>query len=323
MADALIITDGRLGNLRQARALAQAARIPAGEMQPDRRAPWSQLAPRMPRLAGLAQRNSTQLPSGPPWPRLVIGCGRQAAWVTRWLHRQAGPASFCVQILDPRINSRHWDLLIAPRHDSVRGDNVIRTIGSLSPVDSAWLAKARADFGFLADLPQPRITLLLGGPRRGVRFDNALQQSLVHAVMQHAGTSGSALVCASPRTPPDFARSLHQALAPRIGHAWLGEDDGKNPYPGHLAWADRIVVTPESVNMLSEAAASGAPVHTLTDSSLPDRLARFHEALRQGGWLHDLDQAAAGTPQPLRETREVAAEVLRRMQAHFARVRAS
>lgn len=318
MTDALIVTDGRFGNLRQARALAQAAGMSAGEVQTDLRAPWSQLAPRMPRLASLAQRNSTQLPGKPPWPRLVIGCGRQAAWVTRWLRRQAGHDSFCVQILDPRINSKHWNLLIAPQHDGVRGSNVITPIGSLNPVDSAWLARARSDFSFLADLPQPRVALLLGGPRRGVSFDASLQQALLHGVTAHLAGTGSVLLCASPRTPPQFAESMHQALAPLGGHAWLGSADGDNPYPGHLAWADRIVVTPDSVNMLSESAATGAPVHTLSDSNLPTHLADFHRALREGGWLHDLTEPAAAAEQPLRETREVASEVLRRMRAHFS-----
>lgn len=319
MTEALIVTDGRSGNLRQARALARAAHIVAGEVQTDLRAPWTQLAPRMARMGALAQRNGAQLPSGPPWPKLVIGCGRQAAWVTRWLRRHADNASYCVQILNPRINSRHWDLLIAPQHDAVRGDNVLRPVGSLNPVDSAWLAKGRSDFEFLARLPQPRVAVLLGGPRRGVIFDTALQQALVHGVKRQLEAGGSALLCASPRTPPDFARAVRDALVP--DQAWLGEADGDNPYAGHLAWADRIVVTPDSVNMLSEAAATGAPVHTVSDSGLPDRLQAFHRALRQGGWLHDLDQVATGTAAPLRETREVADEVLRRMQAHFARAR--
>ncbi len=318
MSDALIVTDGRFGNLRQARALVRASGMSAGEVVTDLRAPWSQLAPRLPRLAGLAQRGNAPLPSKPPWPRLVVGCGRQAAWVTRWLHLQAGQASFCVQILNPRIHSRHWDLLIAPQHDGVRGDNVINPIGSLNPVDSAWLAKARSDFSSLADLPQPRVALLLGGPRRGVRFDAQLHQALMHAVTSHLDGSGSILLCASPRTPPAFAEALRQALAAHVGQAWLGAADGDNPYPGHLAWADRIVVTPDSVNMLSEAAASGAPVHSLSAPGLPARLAQFHQALRDGGWLHDLNAPAATAQQPLRETREIAGLMLQRMRAHFA-----
>ena len=31
------------------------------------------------------------------------------------------------------------------------------------------------------------------------------------------------------------------------GLVWAGRDDGRNPYPGVLGWADRLVVTPERV----------------------------------------------------------------------------
>ena len=68
-------------------------------------------------------------------PALAIGCGRQAALATRLLRARGSQA---VQILDPRIDPRHWDLVIAPEHDTLRGDNVIPTLGSLHPVDDLW-----------------------------------------------------------------------------------------------------------------------------------------------------------------------------------------
>jgi mitochondrial fission protein ELM1 len=90
---------------------------------------------------------------------------------------------------------------------------------------------------------------------------------------------------------------------------WSGEHDGANPYPGLLGWADAIVVTPDSVNMLSEAAAVGVPVHTLATAPLPDKLARFHAALRERGSLHDLEARTASVATPLRETAQVAARL--------------
>ena len=76
-------------------------------------------------------------------PRLAIGCGRRAALVTRLL-RERG--SKVVQVLDPRIDPRYWDLVVAPEHDGLRGENVIMMLGSLHPVDDLWLAEGRRDF---------------------------------------------------------------------------------------------------------------------------------------------------------------------------------
>ena len=196
------------------------------------------------------------------------------------------------------------------RHDDLHGANVIETSGSLNPIDDAWLAEGREAFAHFAHFPQPRIALLLGGPRRGVELDEAYAHGLAQGIsarVQREG--GSVLASTSRRTPQAFAQIVREKLAGLPGVFWDGEGDGPNPYPGLLGWADAIVVTPDSVNMLSEAAAVGVPVHTLVPASLPDKLARFHAALRERGSLHDLDAQDARAATPLRETAQVAARI--------------
>src|SRR5690606_8613149 len=99
---------------------------------------------------------------------IAVGCGRQAALATRLL-RAAGTT--VVQILDPRLDPLHWDLVIVPEHDALRGDNVITTLGGLHPLDEAWLTRARNDFATIGKRPAPRTALLLGGSSRHARFD--------------------------------------------------------------------------------------------------------------------------------------------------------
>ena len=318
MREAWVITDGAAGNERQALALAQALNAPARVLTLPLRAPWSWAAPReLPggRLA-LAPRDREVF--APPWPRLAIGCGRSAALLTRLLRELSARECFAAQILDPRIGTTHWDAVIAPRHDALQGGNVIETLGSLNPVDDAWLANGREAFADLEHLPRPRIALLLGGPRRGIAFDEAFTHALIAGLaqrLQHEG--GSVLATTSRRTPPAFARQLREALARFPGVFWNSENDGPNPYPGLLGWADRIVATPDSVNLLSEAAAVGMPLHTLNLAPLPDKLARFHGALRERGSLHDLDaEIAALKVAPLRETMQVAARLREMIAAH-------
>jgi mitochondrial fission protein ELM1 len=308
MLDAWVITDGAAGNERQALALAQALEARARVLRLGLRAPWAWLAPRkLPggRLA-LSARDRTQF--APPLPALAIGCGRHASLLTRLLRDLSHGTTFSVQILDPRVNLRHWDAVVAPRHDGLHGANVIETLGSLNPIDDAWLAQGREAFAHFAQLPQPRIALLIGGPRRGVAFDETYARALADAVAAHA-QGGSVLASLSRRTPPAFAQILRGKLQRFPGLFWTGEHDGTNPYPGMLGWADAIVVTPDSVNMLSEAAATGVPVHTLVTAPLPDKLARFHAALRERGSLHDPDAQVAHTAAPLRETARVAARL--------------
>ena len=308
---AWVISDGAAGNERQALALVSALDVSARVMTVPLRAPWAWFAPR--RIPGgrLALSDRDRAGFEAPWPDIAIGCGRSAALLTRMLRDLSDNDCYCVQILDPRIDPRHWDAVIAPRHDRLEGANVLHTLGSLNPIDDAWLASGRNAFPDFEALPRPRVALLVGGPRRGIEFDERLSQRLIETV-RTAAQGGSVLATASRRTPFEFTAQLGAALADFPGTFWTGE--GTNPYPGLLGWADRIVVTPDSVNMLSEACAAGVPVHTVTTAPLPEKIARFHAALRERGLLTEVGETRTAVA-PLRETQAIAAELRARMAA--------
>lgn len=305
------ITDEAAGNQRQALALAGALGLPVRHLVLEPRAPWSWLAPRL--LAGgrLALPAAQRELFAPPWPRVAVGCGRAAALFTRLLRPLSGGACHTVQILDPRIDPAHWDTVIAPRHDGLHGANVLTPLGSLHPIDEAWLADARQAFPQLGELPPPRVGVLLGGPRKGIALDARYAEALSQRLRAlHQRDGGSVLVVASRRTPAALAEMLRSQLDEVPGLCWRDAADGPNPYPGVLGWADRLVVTPDSVNMLSEACGVGCPVQTVLTAPLPSRIARFHQALREAGYLAD---DGADATAPLRETARLAAQVQARM----------
>ena len=311
MIATLALHDGRAGNARQALALAGALDPDAGEiaLRPGPLARW--LAPRRWPLLdapfGPAFRAECESP-----PPLAIGCGRQAALATRLLRERGSKA---VQILDPRIGSRHWDIVIAPAHDRLRGENVISTLGSLHPVDDLWLAQARRQFPALADLPAPRTVLLIGGPGRHAALPDGAFETLLRQLAQRAEDEGGSFSAVASRRTPERWRDLLATLPPDVpGIRWRDDRDGGNPYAGLLGHADRLVCTPDSVNMLSEAAATLAPVFMWSAGTADGRLRGFLDALRAGGRVRDVDDAlAAFTAEPLRETARVAAEVRRRL----------
>jgi mitochondrial fission protein ELM1 len=308
------ITDDAAGNQRQALALAERLGLPVRPLVLEPCGPWAWLSPRLLLAGELALPPAERARFAAPWPRVAVGCGRAAALFTRMLRARSEGNCRTVQILDPRIDPKHWDLMVAPRHDGLCGPNVLTPSGSLNPVDEEWLADARDAWPQLADLPAPRIGVLLGGPRRGIAMDEAWTQGFVLGLRAlHRRHGGSLLVLASRRTPPRLAGALREALGKLPGLHWQGRDDGPTPYPGVLAWADRLVATPDSVNMLSEACAVGCAVHTFAPDTLPDKLARFHQTLYEAGLLHALDADAPDRQPPLRETERIAATVRQRL----------
>jgi uncharacterized protein len=304
------LSDGRAGNARQADALGNAlGSAHALVLQPQW--PWRAVAPR--RIPGSAHAFGEffSLALAAP-PALAIGCGRQAALATRLL-REHGSQS--VQILDPRIDPAQWDLLVVPQHDRLRGSNVLTMLGSLHPVDDAWLAHARAQFPAFEALPRPRTAVLLGGSSRHVRFDRMSFEVLatrLEAALARDG--GSVLLTTSRRTPRELRLALRHRYAETPGITWLGPQDGPNPYAGILAWADRIVCSPDSVNMISEACATHAPVHVFDPARAQGRLHAFLDSLLALGRIRAVDGLLAPFDvEPLRETARIAEEVRRRL----------
>ena len=305
------LSDGHAGNVRQTQALAYALGRTARDWVLAPRAPWRWVAPRRLPLASRAFGEEFADALNAP-PALAIGCGRQAALATRLLR---GTGSQIVQILDPRIAPRHWDLIIAPEHDELQGDNVVTLLGSLNPVDDLWLATARSAFPAMGQLPRPLTTVLVGGPSADAAFDGAVFDALaacLESALRRDG--GSLLVTTSRRTPAAVVARLRSRVAAMSGLVWCGDDDGPNPYAGLLGWASRIVCTADSVNMLSEACATNVPVYVFGVDRLTGRPRRFVDALAACGRVRPFDDAlAAFAVTPLRETAHVAAEVQARL----------
>ncbi|CAN0595440.1 unnamed protein product, partial [Laminaria digitata] len=141
------VSDGRAGNAAQVRAVLQAlgdtrrwiqiAHINGESHRSEPltltpRLPWTLLpADKWPSPLASLPKNQRDLLT-PPWPTIWIAAGRRSAALTRAVRELSGGKTLTVQILDPRIPSENFDLLVTPAHDETNGPNVIQTIGSPS-----------------------------------------------------------------------------------------------------------------------------------------------------------------------------------------------
>jgi uncharacterized protein len=305
------ISDGRAGNARQSEALSGALASEFTGLMLQPRSPWRWVAPlRWPgaeRAYGDAFSALLETP-----PAVAIGCGRQAALATRLLREHGTKA---VQILDPRIDPEYWDFVVVPEHDRLRGPNVITALGSLHPIDDAWLARARAEFAAFAELPRPIHAVLLGGKSRHALFDRMAFEVLaskLEAVLARDG--GSVLLSASRRTPKELRDVLEHRYDDTPGVVWRNSEDGPNPYAGMLAWADRIVCSPDSVNMITEACATRAPVFVFDPGRVRGRPRGFLDTLLGRGRIRAMDaRLDTFDVEPLRETARVASVLRERL----------
>ena len=244
-------------------------------------------------------------------PDIVFVCGgvnvRDAVSppLTGALRRLAGPATFTVVLQDPRTGTGTADLIWVPQHDTLRGGNVITTLTSAHSFPKARIAQLRAQMPpAIAQLPGPRVTVILGGTGGGYEFADADIARLAAALASLAALGVSFMITPSRRTPAPLLEAVEVATAARPRILWRG--DGDNPYPHFLAHADMLVVTADSVNMTGEACATGRPVYVFRPSRETPKFGRFHAALREAGatrllpdrvdrletWTYELPDAA-------------------------------
>ena len=273
-----VLHDGKAGMASQVLGLAEATGFSFLERRLHIRFPWTCLPPRL-WLLPLAAIEPTL---SPPWPDLVIGCGRNTAMPALAIRRASGGRTLAAQIQDPGVGRSEFDLLVVPEHDRPRGRRVIATLGAVHRVTRARLAAERVRFPALAVLPRPILSVLIGGANKAYRLTLRRLGEIADAVADVLRTrGGSALVTPSRRTGAAGIELLRDRLESLSVMIWDG--CGENPYFAYLALADALMVTADSVSMISEAAATGNPVHILDLDGGNAKFARFHAAMQAAG----------------------------------------
>lgn len=310
------VHDGKIGMANQTLGLAEAVAPALGGTVVEKslvlRAPWRWLPPHA-WLAPLAAIDPHGDRLAPPWPDVLISCGRLVAAPARAAKRASSGRIFWVQVQDPGYASGDADLIVMPRHDGNGGDNAFVTLGAVHRVTPARLADGGRRFGpSLARLKRPLVAVLLGGNNRVYRLTAARLSTLIGQLAALARQGYGIAITTSRRSGPGLATQLRQALP----DAFIWSGDGDNPFFGLLALADAVVVTADSVNMVSEAAATGKPVHIVELDGGSAKFARFHAAMRAA----NATRPFTGTIErwsypPLDDTARAAAEVARRFTA--------
>ncbi|MFZ1990304.1 MAG: mitochondrial fission ELM1 family protein [Alphaproteobacteria bacterium] len=257
--------------------------------------PWRQLTPYLRFGLEHAFADSAD-PIAPPWPDVLIASGRHsiaASLYVRQVSRNSGKGTLTIQIQNPGIDPKSFDFVVAPAHDGLEGENVITTLGALHSITPELINEAAIAFTpCVSNLRPPYLGVLIGGPNRAYRFSAADMSKMATEVGQFAKRFGlSVLVTPSRRTGNENLAILKKCLADVPAFIW--DMEGPNPYFGILGLSDFLVVTPDSVNMVTEACATGKPVFVYDLPGGSPKFDRFHQAIRQQGYARKFDPKAA------------------------------
>ena len=278
------LTEGAAGMISQVTGLAQAIGFPSEHRPVELRWPFSAMWPGfLPRWNGIFKDRSLVEPVDPP--RLVVSCGRLGSAASLALKRRYGPRIFTVHIQDPKLPTRWFDLIVAPAHDGLRGPNVVHSLGAVHHVTQSRLKEA-AERGLTAEMQNLSgrfVGVILGGPNRYYGYTPADVSCLINRLQAVVAAHQVQLaIVPSRRTPERVLTPLRSAFG---AEHFVWEGQGENPYLTVLALASHLIVTGDSVSMVSEAAATCKPVHVfhLTEQRAARRFRRFHESFENAG----------------------------------------
>ncbi len=107
----------------------------------------------------------------PPWPDLTLAVGHRSVPVTRFIRRASGGRTRIVQLGNPRLDPKFFDLVIStPQYGLPASDKVVRlplAMASPYPANQA----TDDERAFLAALPRPHRLMVIGGPNWLWRVD--------------------------------------------------------------------------------------------------------------------------------------------------------
>jgi mitochondrial fission protein ELM1 len=315
------ITDGTAGMTSQVRALAQALGVTLDLKMLPIKKPWDwvpNIAYATP-LGGIIFKHFIAFGDvlNPPYPDVIISCGRRASMAALGLKayiKSKKPERMprFIHIHHPCVPLKCFDLVVTVDHDKLDGANVLKTRFALHSITPATLAEAKQKFApRFAAYPEPRLAVLLGGTTNAYDFT---VEAMAQVVMTLQRLPGSLLITPSRRTG-DANISMLKAVFASNPRVYIYDEVEENPYMGMLALAETIVVSNDSVNMMTDAAATGKPVYIL---NLPGhketKQARFAEGLIKDGIARPLTgKIESWSYQAGNEMEKLAEEIKRRL----------
>lgn len=305
-----VVTEGIAGTENQCIGVAEALGITPIIHRVKLRQPWKSLSPYL-GFENESTFDKSQWCPAPPWPDLVIASGRKAIAAANYI-KQKSPHTFITILQDPRVNTKKFDLVAVPTHDPSRGDNIIQTFGAPNRLTPKKLIEAKSAFPtFEVQIKKPRVAVLIGGSNKIYTLTDQIMDGFIEKLKSLSESYGL-MITASRRTGEANLTRLKQGLAGTDAYLW--DNLGPNPYFAFLAYADYIIVTADSVSMISEAATTGKPVYMLPLQGISKRFSRFYSSLQDRNCLRIFDGTLDHwSYEPLNEAKKVADTILTKL----------
>ena len=250
---ALLLTQGMHGMVSQVEGLAKALKFNFKHKQIKLKPIWNLIPPKLSPISENLLTEKFVCDS-----KIIISCGRKSVIPSIALKKRFGNEIFNIHIQDPKVSLKHFDLIISPDHDNLKGENVLTTRGSIHYLTKKEISD-NSKYIQLDKGKKKIVAFIIGGPNKYYNYSEDQTHYMFNKVKQlFTPDKYKLIIIPSYRTPERIIKKAFNTFG--FNHYVVKEID-KKAYLSSLSIADYIIVTCDSTSMISEAAVTGKPVY--------------------------------------------------------------
>ena len=279
---ALLLTQGMHGMVSQTEGLAKALKLNFKHQKIKLKPLWNLIPPKFTPVSEnlLTEKFVCDC-------KIVISCGRKSVIPSAALKKRLGNEIFNIHIQDPKVSFSHFDLIISPEHDNIKGDNVLTTKGSIHYLTKREIGE-NSKYLQLDKGKKQVVAFIIGGPNKYYNYSEEQVHFIFNKIKNlFTPDKFKIVIIPSYRTPERIIKKAFNTFG--FNHLVIKKID-KKAYLSSLASADFIIVTCDSTSMISEAAVTGKPVYVamMKPNRSIRRFKSFYNQFKELGIIKEL-----------------------------------
>ncbi len=250
----LLLTEGMHGMISQVEGLAKALDLDFTHHKVELNNFWKFIPPKLTPISIKVYKDFYA-----PNYDIIISCGRKSVIPSIYLKKNSQKKIINIHIQDPKVNLKHFDIIVTPEHDGVTGDNVISSKGAIHYLTEQEISSSKEYLTSRLDTKKNYLGFIIGGPNKYYSYSNQIIKRILLKVKKISELNKLQVIAIpSMRTPKNIITMASEILDEN--HIVINEVD-KRAYLSTLAISKYLVVTCDSTSMISEAAITGKPVY--------------------------------------------------------------
>ena len=205
----------------------------------------------------------------PPYPKIIISCGKSTAYYAKLIKEKTKNKIFSIFIQKPPISLNNFDIVVSPKHDRCKGVNVIQTHGALTKINKEFIKKINKK-KTPNILKEKYVVALIGGNSRHHKITKKILDKIINS-LSIIEEKIKIIVLVSRRTKKKDYLYLKNKLKTK-NFIFILPNSKKLTYLDAISFAKAIIVTSDSVSMVTEACSSGKPTYII---DIPTKSKRF------------------------------------------------